>query len=272
MATMICSAFSKGHSRSRSTNTMYSNISKTYDSSDNEAGNWTGNYNGNNTYMYHRTPDATTPSTPRYAPSMPMTPKSATSKSITGFHVRRRYNDPARNDLAGRRRSANADILESLGLPSMVSFQDMKTLQDGLSEEDILGRHKSQRRQRSRSVSVCLSSCNDCFRGAATIVGDNAAQAARRASQSLSSVARWTRNVTPPSICLKLQKKHSQDQDHPATGRSAVDKEGKDDTVMGEKRVFTSASQAGREKQSFLPSQWIRQRSAYTAAAAEKTL
>ncbi|EPE03838.1 hypothetical protein F503_01728 [Ophiostoma piceae UAMH 11346] len=271
---MICSAFSRGpcHGRSRSTNTC-SNIPKTYDSSDDEAGIWTGNYNGNNTYMYHRTPDATNPSTPRYAPSLPMTPKSATSKSITGFHVRRRYHNQTRDDLAGRRRSANADILESLGLPSMVSFQDMKTLQDGLSEEDILGRHKSHRRQSSRRVSVCLSTYNDCFRGAATIVGDNAAQVTMRASQSLSSVARWTRKVTPPSIHLRLQKKHNHDQVPSATVGSDADKEGKDDTVMRGKHLHSSASKADRKNQSFLPNQWIRQRSAYAEETAdEKTL
>lgn len=249
---------------------------KTYDSSDDEAGIWTGNFNGNNTYMYHRSPAGTAtntnPSTPRYGgfgSSKPTTPKSSgTSKSITGFHVRQRCHNQGRDDLAGRRRSANADILESLGLPSMVSFYDMKQLQDGVSEEDIRGPRKSKghRRQRSRAVSVCLSTYNDCFRGVTAMVSDNAAQVAKRASQSLSSVARWTRKVTPTSM---HSKKHSREQN--TEEKSVAEVEAENEAAVFDEKKAHSTSSRTNDKQPFLS--LLRERNAFAEATDDdKTL
>lgn len=92
--------------------------------------------------------------------------------------VRFRRRHPDRSD---RRRSANADILESVGLPPTWSYNDMKSLQDGLCIDDILGRR---------------SSCSVRFKEAVSAVGGNATQAARRAS-------RWSKKMTGS----KLQKK-----------------------------------------------------------------
>lgn len=116
---------------------------------------------------------------------------------------RRRH--PDRSD---RRRSANADILESVGLPPTVSYNDMKALQEGLSIDDILGRR---------------SSCSIRFKEAVSIVGGNATQAARRASKSATSVARWSKKMTPPIISTKLQKKALRQSYQSSTFHETVD-------------------------------------------------
>ncbi|CAK7229389.1 hypothetical protein SCUCBS95973_007206 [Sporothrix curviconia] len=95
-------------------------------------------------------------------------------------------------DRSRRRRSANADILESVGLPPTVSYHDMKTLQDGLSIDDILGRR---------------STCSARLKEAAAVIGGNAAQVAQRASRSAKSVARWSSRMTPPIVDKRLRKK-----------------------------------------------------------------
>ena len=107
-----------------------------------------------------------------------------------------RYSFPRRHpDRSQRRRSANADILESVGLPPTVSYHDMKSLQDGLCIDDILGR-RSTRSSR--------------FKEAATIIGGNATQVARRASTSAARVARWSRTITPPHFFVNKTLRRSE--------------------------------------------------------------
>ncbi|ERT01337.1 uncharacterized protein SPSK_08038 [Sporothrix schenckii 1099-18] len=99
---------------------------------------------------------------------------------------------PRHTKHSDRRRSANADILESVGLPPTVSYSDMKALQDGINIDDILGRR---------------SSCSVRFKEAVSMVGGNATQAARRASKSATSVARWSKKMSPTIIDSKLRKR-----------------------------------------------------------------
>ena len=94
-------------------------------------------------------------------------------------------------DRSRRRRSANADILESVGLPPTVSYHDMKSLQDGLSIDDILGRRFT---------------CGGCLKEAAATIGCNTHRAAQRASRSAARLARWSRRISSPAIDKRLRK------------------------------------------------------------------
>ncbi len=93
----------------------------------------------------------------------------------------------------GRRQSANADILESLGLPTTGSYHDMKTLQGGLSVDDILGRR---------------STCGDCLRKAASAVCGNAATAAKRVSTSAVGLARRSKRLASRSSSKHRKTSH----------------------------------------------------------------